>query len=429
MPNYTYEKCLANSYRINWRIEEVIGGQQFDTSRRWLPAQLSGADAIGFLNETEKTKLTHVEMGAYAHLFGFVEEFITPTILRLAGEFEIDQRPAFDALTNFAAEEVKRMTLFREVRAMVNETIGFPATLLGDEKAVAHLVMSKNIGAVLLLTSVIEWFTQQHYLSGFKDDESLDPFTKRIFRAHWQEESQHAQLDYLETVRKFAEMTAAEKDQAIDDLIELVGALDGLLQQQTAHDVDNLARYLDRRFTEAEHEEVANSVLKAKRYTFIESGVTHPNFQLVFTEVTNEAQREKVGAALGALLGEAAPVAARAGPRRKEKRRRPVLEIEFLWFEGCPHHQTARRLLDETIAEIGSDTTVQDICVADHEQALRLRFQGSPTIRIDGQDVQPMTQEEAPYGRACRIYQTPDGAQGSPTKAMIRATLEATPHA
>ena len=59
----------------------------------------------------------------------------------------------------------------------------------------------------------------------------------------------------------------------------------------------------DRSFTDAEREEVVHSVLKAKRYTFIESGVTHPNFQEVFTEVTNEAQREKVGAALGSLLG------------------------------------------------------------------------------------------------------------------------------
>lgn len=303
MPDYTYEKCLANSYGINWRIEDVIGGQQFDTSRRWLPAQLSGAEAISCLNDAEKTKLTHVEMGAYAHLFGFVEEFIAPTILNLALEFEVDQRPAFDALTNFAAEEVKHMTLFREVRSLVNEAIGFPASLLGDEAAVAHAVMSKHIGAVLLLTSVIEWFTQRHYLSGFKDDESLDPLTRAIFKAHWQEESQHAQLDYLETVRKFGEMTPEEKDQAIDDLIDLVGAVDGLLQQQTANDVDNLAHYLDRSFTEGEREEVATSVLKAKRYTFIESGVTHPNFQEVFTEVTNEAQREKVGAALGSLLG------------------------------------------------------------------------------------------------------------------------------
>ncbi len=58
-----------------------------------------------------------------------------------------------------------------------------------------------------------------------------------------------------------------------------------------------------RTFTEAEREEVATSVLKAKRYTFIESGVTHPNFQLVFTEVNSEAHCEKVGAAPEALLG------------------------------------------------------------------------------------------------------------------------------
>ena len=60
MPSYTYEKCLKNSYKVNWRIEDVIGGQQFDTSRRWLPGQLSGADAIGCLSDDEKTKLGSV---------------------------------------------------------------------------------------------------------------------------------------------------------------------------------------------------------------------------------------------------------------------------------------------------------------------------------------------------------------------------------
>ena len=56
-------------------------------------------------------------MGAYAHLFGYVEEFIAPTMVTLARDFAIDNRPAFDALTNFAAEEVKHMHLFRELRA------------------------------------------------------------------------------------------------------------------------------------------------------------------------------------------------------------------------------------------------------------------------------------------------------------------------
>jgi hypothetical protein len=112
-------------------------------------------------------------------------------------------------------------------------------------------------------------------------------------------------MDHLETTRAFARMTAAEKDTAIDDLIDLIGAVDGLLQKQAGLDVDNLERYLARSFTETEKQEVYASVLKAKRYTFIESGVTHPNFQALFSEVTTPAQQEKVQTALDALLAAA----------------------------------------------------------------------------------------------------------------------------
>src|SRR5262245_38340651 len=220
MPTYSYAECLQTAYRVNWRIDDVLGGRQFDPSRRWLPSRLSGAHRIGCLTEAERTKLTHVEMGAYAHLFGYVEEFIAPRMLSLAQDFEIDNRPAFDALVNFAAEEVKHMNLFREVRARVDQAIGFPLALIGDEKAVARAVLAKNTGATLLLTAAIEWFTQLHYLTAFKDDEDLDPFTKRIFRHHWLEEAQHAKLDHLETIRVFEAMTPTEKDAAIDDLID-----------------------------------------------------------------------------------------------------------------------------------------------------------------------------------------------------------------
>jgi hypothetical protein len=185
---------------------------------------------------------------------------------------------------------------------MVDETVGFPLELIGGEKDVAHVVMSKNIGAVLLLTAVIEWFTQIHYTEGFADDEAIDPFTKVIFKAHWQEESQHAQMDHLEILRAFGPMSDEEKDQAITDLIDLVGAVDGLLQLQTTNDVANLGRYLKREFSEAERDEITAGVLAAKRWTFIESGVTHPNFQVSFSEVTTEPQQERVGAALATIL-------------------------------------------------------------------------------------------------------------------------------
>jgi hypothetical protein len=189
MTTYSYADCLQKSYRVNWKIGDVVDGRRFDPSRRWLPTQLSGADGITSLSPEEKTKLNHVEMGAYAHLFGFVEEYIAPKMLTLARDFEIDQREAFDALANFAAEEVKHMNLFREVRGRIDEAVGFPLALLPGEKDVARAVLSKQTGAVLLLTDAIEWLTQLHYLSGFNDNAALDPFTRHIFKCHWLEES------------------------------------------------------------------------------------------------------------------------------------------------------------------------------------------------------------------------------------------------
>ena len=307
MATYSYAECLQNSYRINWKIGDVVDGRRFDASRPWLPARLSGAGAIVSLSSQEKTKLTHVEMGAYAHLFGYVEEFIAPKMSELSREFRLERREVFDALTNFAAEEVKHMNLFRRLRDRVNGALGFETRLLGDPAATSAYVLSKSNGAVLLLTACIEWLTQLHYTEAFTDDGGLDPFTQHVFRAHWLEESQHAQIDHLETVRAFAALDAGARDRAIDDLIELVGAVDGLLQKQAAFDVENLARYLGRTFTPDDAAEIEAAVLRAKRWTFLESGVTHPRFQELFAEVTTPEQQARVAQALEGLL---APVAA-----------------------------------------------------------------------------------------------------------------------
>jgi hypothetical protein len=304
MSAYSYTECLQNSYRINWKIADVVGDRHFDATRPWLPARLSGAGRIGCLTPAEKVKLTQVEMGSYAHLFGFVEEFIAPTMISLAGDFAVEQRDAFDALTNFAAEEVKHMNLFREVRASVDGTLGFPLALLPGAADVARAVLHKHTGAVLLLTAAIEWMTQMHYLGCFDGDESLDPFTKHIFKSHWLEESQHARLDHLETLRAFRAMSDSDKDRAVTDLIDLVEAVDGLLQTQARLDVDNLQSCLWRRLGADERTEVYEAVLAAKRYTFIETGVTHPNFVELFGMVTTPAQQLKVHQALGALLAE-----------------------------------------------------------------------------------------------------------------------------
>jgi len=304
MPTYSYANCLANAYKVNWRIEEVLGTRRFDPTKRWLPRSLSASQAISFLSDGERRALTHVELSAYAHLFGYVEEFIAPKVSALARDYEIDQRVAFDALTSFAAEEVKHMNLFRAVRDRVDEELGLRLARLGGEAETARFVLGQSTAAVMLLTSAIEWLTQRHYLDAFKDDADLDPLIQAIFKAHWLEESQHAQLDHLETMRAFGALDEAGRERAVDELIALVTAVDGLLRQQVEHDVENFARLLGRQFDTAQIAELHRELLRAKRWTFILSGVTHPRFDELFHAVTTPAQRERVGAALEALFAD-----------------------------------------------------------------------------------------------------------------------------
>ena len=184
MPNYSYSRCLENAYKVNWRIEDVLGDRRFDLEKRWLPFSLSGASRSSRLDAREQRTLTQIEMASYAHLFGYVEEFIAPKVSALARDFQLENRVAFDALTEFAAEEVKHMNLFRRVRERVDAALGFSTALIGDEQATARWVLSKSTGAVLLLTAAIEWFTQLHYTDAFREDGELDDLTRRIFRAH-----------------------------------------------------------------------------------------------------------------------------------------------------------------------------------------------------------------------------------------------------
>jgi hypothetical protein len=138
MAHYSYTDCLERSYKINWKIKDVLDFTEFDLDRAWFPDDLSGNSAIFCLSQNEKRKLTHIEMGSYAHMFGYVEAFIAPQMVNLARDHEPGNSRPFEALTNFAAEEIKHMHLFREVRKRVDEKLGFPLELIAGEGEVSN---------------------------------------------------------------------------------------------------------------------------------------------------------------------------------------------------------------------------------------------------------------------------------------------------
>ena len=94
--------------------------------------------------------------------------------------------------------------------------------------------------------------------------------------------------------------------------------------------------------------------------------------------------------------------------------RRPLVEI--LYFDGCPNHEPAVALVERIDHELGSGAELRLVNVPDQEAAMRLQFLGSPTIRVDGVDVDPSSAQRGDYALSCRIFATDRGPAGQPPR-------------
>ncbi len=100
------------------------------------------------------------------------------------------------------------------------------------------------------------------------------------------------------------------------------------------------------------------------------------------------------------------------------------MKVELLYFDGCPTHDKAEKLLKDALNETGTQAEIEIINVVDDDMAETEKFFGSPSVRIDGVDVDPVARASTAYGRKCRIYQTDEGIKGWPTMKMIKDALE-----
>ena len=298
-----YAKCVEVSKRIRWDIEkDVIRGRKFDVTKKYLPDGLSMAPSLEFLSRDERRLFSQVQGRTYANIFGLVERYIPPMVLAASKDHWFGDQTAFEALIRFSDEELKHQELFRRIEAMIAPAMPAGYTFMPQPNDVANAVLSKSQWAVLALTCDIELFTQAHYRQSIEPDRELSELWKDVFLFHWREESQHAILDELEWQRENAKLTHEERDRAVDDLIALVGAVDGILQVQAKADTDYFLRVVGRPFGAAEVKKIGDTFLKAYRWQYIGSGVSDERFQKILGGMITEAHMQKIGAALAPLL-------------------------------------------------------------------------------------------------------------------------------
>jgi hypothetical protein len=294
-----YARSVAASKRVRWSIEEdVIRHRTFDVKQKFLPDGLSKVKELDFLSESEQRYLSQIQGRTYANMFGLVERFINAKVLELSQNHWLGDQTALEALVRFSDEELKHQELFRRIEKLVAEQMPEGYRFIPKPDEVAGVVLRKSSWAVMALTLHIELFSQMHYRQSIEPDENLSPLFKDVFLYHWKEESQHAILDELEWVRLDQKLGIYGRDKAVDEFIELVSAVDGILRMQASDDSRYFAETSGRRLSEDEREKLEAGVLRAYRWQYILSGAQHPHFIKVLTSLVTEAQVERIQSAL-----------------------------------------------------------------------------------------------------------------------------------
>lgn len=302
-PYERYAKCIEVSKRVRWEIErDVIRGRKFDLSKKFLPDGLSKTGRLDFLSAAEKRLLSQIQGRTYANMFGLVERFIGPKVSEISRDHWLGDQTAFEALVRFTDEELKHQELFRRIERMTAEEMPAGYSFLPQPNDVAAAVLGKSTWAVLALICHIELFVLAHFRQAIEPDTELSELWKDVFTFHAREESQHAILDELEWLRENAKLSPEQRDQGVTDLIDLVAAVDGIVQVQAAADTDYFVRVCSRALDKAQISRIRDTMLAAYRWQYIVSGVQDERFQKILGGIVSGDQMKRIGAALAPIV-------------------------------------------------------------------------------------------------------------------------------
>jgi len=98
------------------------------------------------------------------------------------------------------------------------------------------------------------------------------------------------------------------------------------------------------------------------------------------------------------------------------------MDIQVLYFDGCPHHVPTAALVKQVVATLGMHAQIEEVEVTSREDAVSKRFLGSPTVLVNGVDIDPRAHDRTDYGLSCRVYH---GMDGVPSASLLQAAFEA----
>ena len=297
--HYDYRRTYQQALQVNWQVDDIIGGEKtLDFRKPFLPDVWVEADALGFLSENEKLALNHIRSHSYLYLFGFVEEYIVPFVVRhIESRIHKAAPEELRAMLHFAEEEVKHIELFHRFGEEFRAGFSSTCEVIDSPEAFAAQLLSKSpLGGALAILH-IEWMTLLHYVSSVRDNVDIDPQFSSLLRHHWLEEAQHAKLDTLMVEAIAQQLSEREIEEGIDDYLAIGGMLDAGLSQQVEMDLASFTRATGRTLSDREAERYQAVQQRSYRQTFLTSGMRYGRFQDSLAAISPEGAKKVAGVA------------------------------------------------------------------------------------------------------------------------------------
>ena len=289
MQTYTYEATLAAAEKVEWTVDEIIGGgRRLDFAKPFLPENLARTAQAPGLTASEKRTLNQIRGFTYLYLFGLIEEYILPSVIEHAGTTVHGDDDEVRALLHFAEEEAKHIQLFKWFVAEFRRGFGVDCGAIGPAKEIAAAILNHSRLGVFLTTLHIEWLTQKHYVESVKDNaaEDLDPLFVSLLKHHWLEEAQHAKLDTLIVDKLASALEPHRIETGVDDYMDIGKLLDGGLAAQVELDLASLEQAIGRTLSADDRDEIRREQRKAYRTAFLVAGMKHPSFDRSLRELS-----------------------------------------------------------------------------------------------------------------------------------------------
>jgi hypothetical protein len=222
-------------------------------------------------------------------MVGLFERFIGANVLGISKNYWFSDQVALETLVQFAHQALKHQALFRRIEALIAPGMKAGYQFVPNPDIVARAVMASSVWAVLALTLHFELSTQVHYRSSAEPDSQLSPLYKDVFLYHWREESEHALIDELEWAREDRLLSSPQRDDAVDDLINLLPTVDTIVQAQAHADRNYFLQTCSRSLSAGETKRLGEGLVNAYRGQYISSGTLDPRFsQALRAKVTAE---------------------------------------------------------------------------------------------------------------------------------------------